>query len=104
MFEASESRFFTVLQGQNHTGTPKTPFSETKNGVCAILTSKLKGFISVFAVFSILERVCKVYHASENGFFTICQPRKVGFAYSEEVFHGFSRPEPYRNAENIIFR
>ena len=76
-----ESGFFTVLQGQNHTGTPKTPFSDTKNGVFAILTSKLKGFISVFAVFSILERVCKVYHASENGFFTIC---KVGFVYSEE--------------------
>ena len=82
MFEASESGFFTVLQGQNHTGTPKTPFSDTENGVFA--TSKLKGFISVFAVFSILERVCKVYHASENGFFTICQPRKVGFVYSEE--------------------
>ena len=65
-------------------GLAPTPFSDTKNGVFAILTSKLKGFISVFAVFSILERVCKVYHASENGFFTICQPRKVGFVYSEE--------------------
>ena len=49
-----------------------------------ILASEFKGFISVFAVFSILVRVCKVYHASENGFFTICQPRKVGFVYSEE--------------------
>ena len=61
MFEASESGFFTVFHGQNHTGTPKTSFSDTKNGVFVIFASEFKGFIPVFAVFSILERFCKVY-------------------------------------------
>ena len=42
---------FSIFQGQNHTGTPKTSFSDTQNDVFVILASEFKGFISVFAVF-----------------------------------------------------
>ena len=60
-FKASENGFFPT---QNHTGTPKTSFSDAQNDVFSLLPSKFEAFVSVFSGFSILERVCRVFEAS----------------------------------------
>ena len=76
---------FSIFQGQNHTGTPKTSFSDTQNDVFVILASEFKGFIFVCAVFLFW----RVFEASESGFSRFCKAKTI----QERQKHHFQIPK-----------